>query len=53
MVRGFPTAGTQIGGCGCWIGRGQMFTKGYREYFPFQAKGSVADQAFSTRSRLS
>jgi len=45
-VPGEPIPGIQIGGCGCWIGRGQMLTWPYFSKRPFQGNGRGSDHAF-------
>ena len=51
MVPGDPLPGIQIGGCGCWIGRGSTFTCPYFSKRPFQANGSRSAQALRISSR--
>ena len=48
-----PDPGIQMGGCGCWMGRGQRFTVPSWKYLPFHAKISFACQAFVTSSTAS
>ena len=52
-VPGEPVPGIQIGGCGCWTGRGQMFTWPYFSKRPFHGKGRGSDHAFRISSRCS
>src|SRR2546430_6790285 len=48
-----PEPGTHIGGCGCWMGRGQRFTFASWKYRPFHAKISRACQALSVSANAS